>query len=595
MQKVKILAVAPYSGMADTIATISGKRDDIELTVQTGDLGTGKKIALELAHKNYDVIISRGGTAELIRSAVEIPVIDISISVYDVLRSIKLAENYSGKFIIAGFSAITNCARLLCDLLQYDIDIITFTNEEDAIPALRAAKKRGCTLAICDMVGSNAAKTLGMNAILIPSGTESINAAIDDAVKLVHSCQHVHKQRDLFQTLLTEEERDFLIYDPAGTLWFSSLTSDEMNLSLMNLVQTYLKAFLKVPNQTVARRIRDKVYTLTNRHLYYNEQKYTAITILQKEALFSEENPEITIYNKADHSSSDFLHYYASNNIGNIAHYIKEYSKSHLPVLIIGEEGTGKDSAASFLYENGPFADSPFYTINCELMSERKWSNLISNDNSPLNTLHSTIYIKNPGALSRTQLDKLFTYLEHTNLSRRNRLIFSLILNNSDNTETETARKYLENHLCCLTLKLPPLRERTEDFTNIITLYIHRLNISLCKQIIGLESEAMELMTSFPWPHNLNQLKHILKELVTITQTPYITYKDVKECLEQEPSPSTTSLPSCGFDLSRPLNDINYQIIQAVLEEEHGSKEKTAQRLGISRSTLWRILKNHNN
>ena len=61
MQKIKILAVAPYEGMADTIAILASQRDDIELTAQTGDLNTGKKIAMELAHKNYDVIISRGG------------------------------------------------------------------------------------------------------------------------------------------------------------------------------------------------------------------------------------------------------------------------------------------------------------------------------------------------------------------------------------------------------------------------------------------------------------------------------------------------------------------------------------------------------
>ena len=110
MPKIKILAVAPYDGMADAISAIAMTRDDIQMTVQTGDLDTGRKIALELAHNNYDVIISRGGTAELIRSTVELPVIDIPISVYDVLRTIKLAESYSGKFVIAGFPSITNCS-----------------------------------------------------------------------------------------------------------------------------------------------------------------------------------------------------------------------------------------------------------------------------------------------------------------------------------------------------------------------------------------------------------------------------------------------------------------------------------------------------
>ncbi|MDO4313653.1 MAG: PrpR N-terminal domain-containing protein [Eubacteriales bacterium] len=593
MQKTKILAVAPYEGMAEAISAIAQERDDIKMTVQVGDLDTGKKIALELAHNNYDVIISRGGTAELIRSTVELPVIDISISVYDVLRAIKLAENYSGKFVIAGFSGITSCARVLCDLLQYDINIITFTSENDAVPALRNARKDGCTLVLCDMAGSNAAKKLGMNAIPISSGTESIHSAIDAAVNLVHSSQHVHKQKDLFQALLTDEEREFLIYDPAGSLWFSSLSGSELNVSLMNLVQTYLKAFLKSTNQTVTRQIRDKIYILTSRHLYYEDQKYTAISIHQKDALFSEEDTGITIYNRLDYTSGDFLSYYnSSNKIGDTAHMIEDYSRSHLPVLIVGETGTGKDKVASFLYENGPYGNAPLYTINCQSMSERKWNSIISNDNSPLNTVHSTIYIKNPGALSKGQMDKLFTYIDHSNLAKRNRLIFSLLLNSTEYPETETARNYLENRLSCLTLKLSPLRERIADFPSITALYIHKMNTLLGKQIIGLEAEAMELMTGFSWPHNLDQLQRIIKELVLTTHTPYITYASVRQALSQEPS-GMPAPDGTSFDLSGTLSDINYRIIQVVLEEEHGSKERTAQRLGISRSTLWRVLKNY--
>lgn len=170
MQKTKILAVAPYEGMADILTDIAQSRDDIALTVQTGDLFTGRDIAMQLAHKNYDVIISRGGTAELIQSAVELPVIDISISVYDILLSIKLAESYNGKFVIAGFPGITANAHLLCDLLQYDIDIITFKDSVDAVNRLKEAKENGCTLVLCDVTGARAAKDIGLNYNLVTSG-----------------------------------------------------------------------------------------------------------------------------------------------------------------------------------------------------------------------------------------------------------------------------------------------------------------------------------------------------------------------------------------------------------------------------------------
>lgn len=102
------------------------------------------------------------------------------------------------------------------------------------------------------------------------------------------------------------------------------------------------------------------------------------------------------------------------------------------------------------------------------------------------------------------------------------------------------------------------------------------MNVSTGKQIIGFETEAMELMSAFSWPHNLDQLHHIIKELVIVTKTPYITCQDVKDALEAEPDHKTDDATS-GFDFSGTLDEMNYQIIQMVLSEEHGNKEKTGQ------------------
>ena len=61
----------------------------------------------------------------MIGKVTHIPVIEISLSVYDILRAMKLAENYSDKYAVVGFPGITGSAHLLCDLLQYKLDIVT--------------------------------------------------------------------------------------------------------------------------------------------------------------------------------------------------------------------------------------------------------------------------------------------------------------------------------------------------------------------------------------------------------------------------------------------------------------------------------------
>ena len=92
---------------------------EVETTIFTADLVEGQNLAAKLYTDGYDAIISRGGTAKLIRKVVSLPVIDVSLSIYDVLSSIRLAEKlYSKIFAIVGYPSITEKAHLLCDLFR---------------------------------------------------------------------------------------------------------------------------------------------------------------------------------------------------------------------------------------------------------------------------------------------------------------------------------------------------------------------------------------------------------------------------------------------------------------------------------------------
>lgn len=97
-------------------------REDMELDVFVGDLNEGAMIARNNLHSDYDVIISRGGTAELIGQVTHIPVIEVTLSVYDILRAIKLAENYADRYAIVGFPAITKTPT--CSVIFSSIRLI---------------------------------------------------------------------------------------------------------------------------------------------------------------------------------------------------------------------------------------------------------------------------------------------------------------------------------------------------------------------------------------------------------------------------------------------------------------------------------------
>lgn len=595
MKTINILAIAPYEGMAETLSMLAKEREGICITIRTGNLLEGLEAARTLIARNeYDIIISRGGTAELLRKELNLLVIDVPLSVYDILRSIKMAENYAGKYAIAGFPGITNNAHILCDLLQLELDIFTFQNEEDVLPILQQLKARSYSLVICDMIGSLTAQTIGLNSIFIPSGSESLNTAIDDAVTIVNSSLNIHKQREILKSALTNDNESVLIFDPYNNIWFSNLTNSQSDARLSDMIQSSFSSFSKSKQQSFERQLDDCICHITKQSIHYEDENYTLLRITRKKMLFEENDKTISIYNDYEETfSHPNTAFNSSVFVGSVHTLVDKYAPSSFPVLITGEIGTGKEKAAALLYKYGPFHNRPYYVIDCNLLSERKWNTLLKNENSPLNNINTTIHMKDVGKLSNSELSKLYTYIEDTNLAKRNRLIFSLI---TPDTNAENIKNYLTNRLSCLLLPIESLRNRSEDISSIATLYINQMNSLLGKQIVGLDAEAFKLIKNFHWPNNLDQFHRVLRELTVLTDTSYITADTVDMVLKQEneiPKFTQPHSASPQLDLTQTLDKITCDIVRIVLSEENMNKEKTAKRLGISRSTLWRMLKNH--
>ena len=104
--RVKILVIAPYIGLVKLFEEAAQKFDNIELTAYESDTTKAVSFIKTLSMNDYDIIISRGYTCKMIREACGRHVLDVGISIYDVLRTIRLAQNYNGRFAVVGFHSI---------------------------------------------------------------------------------------------------------------------------------------------------------------------------------------------------------------------------------------------------------------------------------------------------------------------------------------------------------------------------------------------------------------------------------------------------------------------------------------------------------
>lgn len=149
-------------------------------------------------------------------------------------------------------------------------------------------------------------------------------------------------------------------------------------------------------------------------------------------------------------------------------------------------------------------------------------------------------------------------------------------------------KRYFSTLDCCL-LRIPPLKDRPQDIAGLASLYLSALNIMHGRQVLGFEEAGNHLMTGYDWPGNNDQLNRFVKQCLLRVTSPYIPSGLVLEGIANERK-MFASTASMGPPLYGTLEEINKHIALAVLREENMNRQRTAQRLGISRSTLWRML-----
>lgn len=592
MNIINILAITPYQGMSELMEDIASKRNDINLTTYIGDLSTGLNEAYtKISSGNYHMIISRGGTAERLSQTTEVPTLDIQISLGDILQAIKLAENYQEKFAIVGFPSISNRARLICDLLDYHINVYTIYNEDaDLTPLLHKLKQNGYSMIVGDMITTTYAKGMGLNSVLITSSVESIEAAFNQAVKLSQGYLKMQNQNKLLNSIIDNTPHEILVYHPDGRLIFSSLPTNEENNEIISYISSILPSILSQPDGYTEKIIETLHIEIKTATANIDNEPIHLIYITKKTLAPAHKDGSLMVLNKNDILSELSNNYYKVVGVMESTRIaIERFSQQSSPIMLIGEQGSGINSAASLLYTNGIYSQNPMYIIDCGLISDKQFCALLQKTNSPLLSIHTTLYFRHITHLSITQREQLLVFFEQSNLTSRCKLIFSHELTPDDKAYI-TEINNITGRLNAISLHLPPLRECKDTIPSLVALYLNQINTKLGKQIIGFNPDALEMLISYDWPYNLDQFQRVLNELAIITNTFHISAENTSTILKQE-QVTHTPANAANINLNQPLNEIIDDVLRIVLQEENNNQKRTAERLGIGRSTVWRMLK----
>lgn len=280
----------------------------------------------------------------------------------------------------------------------------------------------------------------------------------------------------------------------------------------------------------------------------------------------------------------------------------KKAVRAKLPVLLIGEAGTGKDLVAQGIHHEVPDEDSSFYTLYCNRSDTQAIERLASRlaDDAPF-----TLFCERIDFLSIKLQRKLLEILESAEGHSR-QFIASIGEDPVELISSGILLKELYYFFASFTIRFPPLRERKEDIHPFVRRYLARRQESFGSVLEDITDEVKDLFLSYTWPGNMRELEVLLDEVASLSSSETVISVDMlplhfrskSHALDDTLAGLPASLPPGGTDflpLDKFLREAESYYIQRALALHDGNITRTANALSMSRQNLqYRLKKNKN-
>ena len=630
-----VLLIAPFEEMA-TIAGEICKEFGKPVTIEVGDLQEGLKKGRLWVERGTEVIISRGGTAQLLKQELLIPVVEIKVTAYDILRALQKISDRLQKIGIVGFGNIIYGADHLGHLLNLNLSVFTIQREEEVPLVLEEAKKQGIGFIIGDKVVVSHANRLGQESVLIESGKESILQSFHEAYEILEVILNETKKTKQYLNTLTQlkavldsvddeviilDERDRIqSCNPAALQTFKKPEDKIKGLSLSLYPTDPLKELKRksISKRNVLASVQGKHLLLDYIPIETSGEKTGTLIIGRSISKLQQAERKIRkeLYLKghiARYSFSDIIS--EDENFQKVINKAKRFSSSPSTVLILGETGTGKEMLAQSIHNEKFGPDRPFVAINCATLPEPLLESELfgyapgaftgerrEGKKGMFELAHGgTLLLDEIGELPLNLQSRLLRVMEEREVQPigDDRVIpvdVRIIATTNKNLEREVKEKRFRGDLFyrlnVLQLNVLPLRERGKDVLVLLDHFILRINPK-CQKRHLFHKGAERLLSDYPWPGNIRELRNLVERLANLTDNFNRSLRDIPKWIREElKKPDDFKETAFGLQ-ERDLNlkELEQAWIKRICESTPLKKIELAKRLGISRTTLWKKTK----
>jgi DNA-binding NtrC family response regulator len=288
-------------------------------------------------------------------------------------------------------------------------------------------------------------------------------------------------------------------------------------------------------------------------------------------------------------------------------------ARSRSTVLITGESGTGKELVARAVHYHSDRVGGPFVAVNCKAFAEGVLeSELFGHEKGAFTgadrakpglferTDGGTLFLDEIGEVTADFQGKLLRVLQERKFHRvggiEERMVDVRLVaaTNRDLRAAVASGRFREDlyfRLAVIPIHLPPLRERREDVLPLARHFLAKWNAELSRKITGWTAEVEAYLLQHSWPGNVRELENTIERGVVLARSDCIALDDLLIEADTENIPSEAS--DTPGNLQSFLDQAAADRVRAVLKEVRGARAEAARRLGVDRTTLYRLMRKY--
>lgn len=623
----KIAIFVPYP---DSLALITPMLADFPhlspLCVEYTPTDQIRDRAEALYRQGAELVLARGLQATLIRQSLPLPLVAVRATMQEIARPVQaLRRELGGErpvIALVGFDNLFPDTSHFDELFAVHVTRYLAQDETGLEQAAELAVREGAQALIGGRAVCEAGRRLGVRCHFLAAGAESLRAALELADLSAQAIDLQKRNSAEINAMLDSSHSGMLRADRQGVVRranaaaFRQLEREPGQLlghTLADLLPTLdariLSAALRdgQENYTTVPGPHNRTFIVNLTPIEVDGTPDGVLLTLQEGNRIIEMDSEL----RRELFQRGFIAKYSFANLicrcpqtEQTIRLAKRIARYPAPVLLRGENGTGKGMMAQCLHNESLLRGNAFISLDCSAWLPETADTMLfghyslRKDSPPCMAElaeNGTLYLAHVDALPYEAQYKLLSLIRgqflHNGSNRPSianvRVIASTSVNLTARVERGEFRSDLYYALNVLSLELPPLRQRREDILGWVDLFLDEWQ-KRYKRFVHLTQGARSFLQTYTWPGNLDQVSSLCERTVLLTEKRNVDEIFLRRQLEQT-SPKVQPETETIIRYKDPQADR----ITELLRQYHGNRAQVAKELGVSKTTLWRYIKKY--